>query len=72
MNIQITNELIEMLEKAFPDKLPRTKKTTLDDFKFLQGNQRVIDFLKLKKKEIEDNNLKGTLLKDVHALPKNT
>lgn len=44
---KVPEELLEALREMFPDKLPR-KRVTAEDVAFLQGQQKVIDFLSVK------------------------
>lgn len=44
---KVPEELLEALREMFPDKLPR-KRVTSEDVAFLQGQQKVIDFLSVK------------------------
>tara|TARA_B100001250_G_C19817208_1_gene799277 strand:+ start:12465 stop:12686 length:222 start_codon:yes stop_codon:yes gene_type:complete len=53
-------ELINWLEDTFPDKIPPLR-TTLEDLRYLQGQQKVIDLIKSTYEaepfETEDNNI---------------
>lgn len=42
----ISKELLDTLEACFTSKLPTSPKVTLDDFRTLQGEQRVLEFLR--------------------------
>ena len=43
----ITEELLIWLKESFPDRLP-PKKTTIEDLRFLQGQQNIIEVLESK------------------------
>jgi hypothetical protein len=44
-NYGTNQELINWLEDTFPDKIPPLR-TTLEDLRYLQGQQKVIDLIK--------------------------
>lgn len=56
-----TDKLIGLLEEAFPDKLPRAV-DGIEDVRFLQGEQKVIDHIKSLVESLEEE-----ALTDVHG-----
>ena len=43
---EITASVIEELEKRFPSKIPTSKSFTFDEFRYLQGQVSVVEFLR--------------------------
>ena len=43
---EITASVIEELEKRFPSKIPTSKSFTFDEFRYLQGQSSVVEFLR--------------------------
>lgn len=43
---EIPKSLIEELEKRFPNKVPTSKSYSYEDFRYLQGQLSVIEFLR--------------------------
>lgn len=43
---EIPLSVIEELEKRFPSKIPTSKSLTFDEFRFLQGQTSVVEFLR--------------------------
>lgn len=43
---EITLSVIEELEKRFSSKIPTSKNITLDEFRYLQGQISVVEFLR--------------------------
>ena len=41
----ISKELLDELKSRYPNKVPTSKKHSYDDFRFLQGQISVIEFL---------------------------
>jgi hypothetical protein len=56
MQLIINDRLLRHLEERFPDKLPRSA-GDIEDIRLLQGEQRVIDYLKSLKETIEEEGL---------------
>lgn len=52
-------DLLKALEEKFPDTLPDDPKVSLDDFRLLQGCQRVIRFLRHQHEKQNENILNG-------------
>jgi|SaaInlV_150m_DNA_2_1039686.scaffolds.fasta_scaffold67579_3 hypothetical protein len=51
----ISKELIDWLEDTFPNKLPTDSGMKIDDFRFLQGQQNIIEIIKATYKESIDD-----------------
>jgi len=51
----ISEELIEWLEQSFPNQLPLDKVCTIEEIRFLQGQQNVIEVIKSTYKESLEN-----------------
>ena len=43
---EIPVSVIEELEKRFPSKIPTSKSLTFDEFRYLQGQVSVVEFLR--------------------------
>ncbi len=41
----LTKELLEYMDREFPDKLPLKRNITSEEVAFLQGQRSVVDFL---------------------------
>ena len=50
----VTNEVLEYLERQFPDKLPKDGELTVEQLRFLQGQQSVIEKIRQINKNEED------------------
>lgn len=48
-------ELLKALEEKFPDTLPDNLTVTVDELRYLQGNQHVIRFLKRQYEKQNEN-----------------
>jgi len=51
----ISEELIEWLEQTFPNQLPLDKVCTIEEIRYLQGQQNVIEVIKSTYKESLEN-----------------
>lgn len=56
----IPEDLINALEKIYPNKLPDDPHLTVDGVRFLQGQQQVIDFLRVTYERQNKNILEAT------------
>ena len=51
----ISEEQIQWLEQTFPNQLPLDKVCTIEEIRFLQGQQDIINFIKATYKESIDD-----------------
>lgn len=51
----IPKDVLDYLDKVFPNKVPTSKTVSLDDFRYLQGQLSVIECLKARASEQELN-----------------
>ena len=51
----IPEEQIQWLEQTFPNQLPLDKVCTIEELRFLQGQQDIINFIKAAYKESVDD-----------------
>lgn len=56
----IPADLLTALEDRFPDHIPTTSAITLEDFRKIQGNREVINFLRFQFEQQNKNILEDT------------
>lgn len=56
----IPKDLLEALEKVYPNKLPDNPKVTLSEVNFAQGQQQVVTFLRTQYERQNKNILEAT------------
>lgn len=57
-----TNKLLKLLEETFPDKLPKGLDTSVEKLRVLQGEQRVVEWLKSIIEREEDEAINNVLI----------
>lgn len=50
----VTNEVLEYLERQFPDSLPKGQACSVEDLRYLQGQQSVIEKIRQLNNNEED------------------
>jgi hypothetical protein len=54
-NITVSKPLLDSLKEAYPDRLP-VDKISLEEFRFLQGQQSIINYLQvLYEEDLQEN-----------------
>jgi hypothetical protein len=51
----VTNEVLEYLQRQFPDSLPKGQACTVEQLRYLQGQQSVIERIRQLNKNEEDD-----------------